>query len=81
MDAHFKMETVEHFARIALVAQQLGGTKTLNQDQVQELLDLRANFGIAGRPSCSLNGAATPAADGDLVEEITREVVRRLQAG
>lgn len=84
MNAHFKMETVEHFAKIALVAQQLGGTKTLNQDQVQELVDLRAQHGITARPSCNIGTAgapATPAAGGDMVEEITREVVRRLQGG
>lgn len=76
-EAHFKLETVEHFARIALVARQLGGANTLDPAQVQELLDLRARFGISGRPGCQLP-AATAGAQVDLVEHITREVVRRL---
>ena len=83
MDAHFKMETVEHFAKIAFVARQLGGANTLNPGQVQDLLDLRQRFGIVGRPSCELGGNQLPAAaagDG-LVGEITREVLRRLQGG
>ncbi|MFH1571144.1 MAG: class II aldolase/adducin family protein [Gemmatimonadota bacterium] len=84
MDAHFKMETVEHFAKIAFVARQLGGTNTLKPNQVQDLLDLRQRFGIVGRPSCDLGGnqlPAAPADGGDLVGQITREVLRRLQGG
>ncbi|MCY3762785.1 MAG: class II aldolase/adducin family protein [Gemmatimonadetes bacterium] len=47
MDAHFKMETVELCARIALVARQLGHTNTLDKDQVQALLD---RYGAGGKP-------------------------------
>lgn len=79
-DAHFKMETVEHFARIALVSRQLGGTNTLDPTQVQELLDLRSRFGITGRPACAL-AAGSSDIDTALVERITREVVQRLQGG
>ena len=76
-DAHFKMETVEHFARIALVARQLGATNTLSETHVQELLDLRTRFGITGRPGCARPEAgAAP----DLVEQITRQVVERLRS-
>lgn len=84
MEAHFKMETVEHFAKIALVAQQLGGTKILDQGQVQDLVNLRGQHGITDRPSCNVGvdiPSATPAAGADIVEEITREVMRRLQGG
>lgn len=75
-DAHFKMETVEHFARIALVARQLGSTNHLSEQHVQELLDLRARFGIVGRPGCARPEGN--ASSDDLVEQITREVVQRL---
>ena len=85
MDAHFKMETVEHFAKIALAAQQLGIIKTLTSRQVQDLLDLRSRFGIEGRPGCDLDAPATASAqtpagesnDG-LVDAITRQVLLRL---
>jgi L-fuculose-phosphate aldolase len=76
-DAHFKMETVEHFARIALVSRQLGATNTLDSSQVQELLELRSRFGIRDRPGCELPAAGPSSAD--LVERITSEVVRRLR--
>ena len=77
-EAHFKMETVEHFARIVLVSRQLGATNTLDSDQVRELIELRTRFGVAGRPGCDLPEDGSPR--DDVVERITREVVRRLQA-
>ena len=73
MDAHFKMETVEHFAQIALVAHQLGGVRTLGGKDVEALTNLRKRFGIGDRPSCEVAG------DRDLVERITEEVLRQLR--
>ncbi len=78
LDAHFKMETVEHFAKIALVAQQLGSVKTLNEGQVGDLIDLRQRFGIENRPSCDLTDNAQTESDEGLIEEITQEVLRQL---
>ena len=84
MDAHFKMETVEHFAKIALVAHQLGQVKTLSDNHVNELIDLRERFGIVGRPSC--DRTELPLAGGqqttssELVEQITQEVLKKLQS-
>lgn len=84
MDAHFKMETVEHFAKIALVAHQLGQVKTLSDGHVNELIDLRERFGIVGRPSCERS--ELPLAGGgeekpnELVEQITQEVIKKLRS-
>jgi L-fuculose-phosphate aldolase len=54
--AYFKMETVEHFARIALVAELLGGAKVLPQTEVDKLYDSRSRYGIKSRavvqPGC-----------------------------
>lgn len=82
MDAHFKMETVEHFAKIALVAQQLGSVKTLSDQHVNELIDLRERFGIVGRPSCDRSEPplAGDGDGGDLVERITQEVLKQLRS-
>ena len=77
-EAHFKMETVEHFARIALVARQLGSTNTLSENHVDELLELRSRFGIVGRPGCARGDATT--ARSDLVEQITKQVVEQLRS-
>ena len=84
MDAHFKMETVEHFAKIALVAHQLGQVKTLSDGHVNELIDLRERFGIVGRPSCDSTELPLAGEDqtesGELVEQITQEVLKKLRS-
>jgi L-fuculose-phosphate aldolase len=54
--AYFKMETVEHFARIALVAELLGGANVLPKTEVDKLFDSRSRYGIKSRahvePGC-----------------------------
>lgn len=54
--AYFKMETVEHFARIAFVAEMLGGAKVLPRVEVDKLLESRTRYGVramvAGEPGC-----------------------------
>ena len=41
LTAYMNMETVEHFAKISLVAHQLGSKRTLSEDRVRSLHDLR----------------------------------------
>jgi L-fuculose-phosphate aldolase len=54
--AFFRMETMEHFARIALVAELLGGPKVLPRTEVDKLLDSRTRYGVkaraGGEPGC-----------------------------
>ena len=47
--AYFKMETVEHTARITLIAEMLGGPKVLPRLEVDKLLDSRARYGITSK--------------------------------
>lgn len=49
MTAYYKMETMEHFAKVALVAKQLGGEKELSKEQIQGCLDLRNKFQVPGK--------------------------------
>jgi len=44
--AFFHMETVEHLARVTLVAELLGGAKALPRAEVSKLLDARARYGV-----------------------------------
>jgi L-fuculose-phosphate aldolase len=44
--AYFRMETVEHYARIAFVAEMLGGPKVLPREEVTKLLDSRTRYGV-----------------------------------
>ena len=91
-NAYYKMETLEHFAHIAFVAQTLGKITTLGSEQVQKLTDLRPRFGITSTAtcvtceeegSCELHPPvqAPQADDRDaLVREVTEEILRRMQS-
>lgn len=51
--AYYKMETIEHFARISLVARQLGREQLLSGEEVERLQRLRDRYGIASpAPVC-----------------------------
>jgi L-fuculose-phosphate aldolase len=41
MDAYFKMETLEHFAKISILARQLGGERALDEAQCRKLYEVR----------------------------------------
>jgi L-fuculose-phosphate aldolase len=47
MSAYYKMETVEHFAHISLVARLLGREHLLAREEVERLQGLRGRYGIA----------------------------------
>ncbi|HEV8317518.1 MAG TPA: class II aldolase/adducin family protein [Vicinamibacterales bacterium] len=54
MSAYFKMETIEHFAKISLVARLLGREHLLSREEVRRLQGLRGMYGIAApAPVCS----------------------------
>jgi L-fuculose-phosphate aldolase len=53
--AYFKMETMEHFARIQLVAELLGGPKVLPRVEVDKLLDARTRYGVKSRSAGEAN--------------------------
>lgn len=54
--AYFRMETVEHTARIVLIAELLGGAKVLPRTEVDKLLDSRSRYGVTSKagfdPGC-----------------------------
>jgi L-fuculose-phosphate aldolase len=53
LGAYYKMETIEHFAHISLVARLLGGERLLTRDEVVRLQGLRGRYGIAApAPIC-----------------------------
>lgn len=52
--AYFKMETIEHFAKISLVARLLGRENLIAREEVERLQQLRGSYGIqAPAPICS----------------------------
>jgi L-fuculose-phosphate aldolase len=55
--AYYKMETIEHFAKISLVARQLGRENLLSRREVNRLQELRGTYGIkAPAPICAETG-------------------------
>jgi L-fuculose-phosphate aldolase len=68
--AFFKMETVEHFARVTLVAELLGGPRVLPRHEVGKLFEARARYGVTshnrmepGRPIVAEDNAAEDVED------------------
>jgi L-fuculose-phosphate aldolase len=60
--AYYKMETIEHFAKISLVARLLGGERLLSREEVFRLQDLRGMYGIASpAPICTDPPVGDPA--------------------
>ena len=55
--AYYRMETIEHFARISLVTRTLGREHLLSREEVQRLQGLRGIYGIASpAPVCTDEG-------------------------
>jgi L-fuculose-phosphate aldolase len=63
--AYYKMETIEHFARISLVARQLGREHLLSRDEVTRLQGLRGNYGIKSPAPICADGSTPPPSDQD----------------
>ncbi len=63
MAAYYKMETIEHFAKISLVARMLGRENLLSKDEVDRLQGLRGMYGIAApAPLCTDPDESAPGA-------------------
>ena len=48
-EAFFRMEMVEHFARITLVAELLGGARPLPREEVEKLMAARTRYNVDSR--------------------------------
>ncbi len=83
-----RMETLEHFARIALVARLLGGGRVLGSAEVSALEALRRGAGDPRPITCSpaapqaptLQRPEAPAPDPDRLAEAVAEAIRALLA-
>jgi len=65
MNAYYKMETVEHFAKISLVARLLGGENVLAREEVTRLQELRGTYGITAPAPICADGSTAPPSDQD----------------
>jgi L-fuculose-phosphate aldolase len=80
--AYYKMETIEHFAKISLVARLLGGERLLSREEVGRLEKLRGSYGIAApAPICAdppVTALSRDAADCQVVQAPVGAVGERL---
>ena len=65
LPAYYKMETIEHFARISVVARVLGRERLLSREEVNRLQDLRGTYGIAAPAPICPEGSDGIVAGGD----------------
>jgi L-fuculose-phosphate aldolase len=63
MSAYYRMETIEHFAKISLVARTLGRENLLSRDEVDRLQGLRGMYGIASPAPICTDETTTGGAD------------------
>ncbi|MBU0755575.1 MAG: class II aldolase/adducin family protein [Planctomycetes bacterium] len=61
LSAYHKLEKVEHTAHITLIANQLGGVKTLSPEEVHKLMEVRRKMGLTSTntllcENCSMAG-------------------------
>jgi L-fuculose-phosphate aldolase len=67
--AYYKMETIEHFAHISLVARLLGRENLIAREEVDRLQELRGTYGIkAPAPICVDEQAADDPANCQIVQ-------------
>ena len=66
--AYYKMETIEHFAKISLVARLLGGERLLSREEVVRLQGLRGSYGIAAPAPICPDPEQAPPADCQVVQ-------------
>jgi L-fuculose-phosphate aldolase len=59
--ATYKMETIEHFATISLVARLLGRERLLSREEVMRLQELRGMYGIASPAPICADGSTVDA--------------------
>ena len=90
--AYYKMETIEHFAQISLVARQLGREHLLSREEVARLQGLRGTYGIAspapicpdpapGSPDPSCQVVIAPEAPGERLVPDTSVAAPALSVG
>lgn len=77
MEAHYKMETIEHFARISLVARSLGREHLLSREEVVRLQGLRGAYGITSPAALCLDDDDSVSASDT---EMACQIVQTLQS-
>lgn len=60
MNAYYKMESVEFYARILYQTKMLGGAKELTREQVEDIYEIRRRSGMQGRHPAMISWCEMP---------------------
>ncbi len=81
-NAYFKMETMEHFAKISLVARQLGQELEIPKHQVKKLMEVREKLGVVGKNpgchDCEICETSSPQTEEDSLRDLVGQITRRV---
>ncbi len=84
-NAYYKLEKIEHTAKVILAAKMLGRVRILDKDQVKNLMKVRSDAGLSGNIiHCVCCSPSPPSVDFDIDEAqltrtITSEVLKIIQ--
>jgi len=91
LNAYHKMESVEFYAELLYKSRQLGGPKEFTPEQVEQLYEIRRQFGLpgkhpanvcpnarAGKPSCHSCGGNCHSAAGSETDAVVAEITKRV---
>jgi L-fuculose-phosphate aldolase len=65
--AYYRMESLELFAKISLIAKQVGNVNVLSEENVKKILRVREDFGLSSQdyPGCRVDGKFVRSYDSD----------------
>ena len=67
----YRMETVEHFAKILLAAENAGTPKLLSSREVAKLMAARSRYGVAAPPGAACELPVTSDSEDGAADEVT----------
>jgi L-fuculose-phosphate aldolase len=76
-DAYYKLEIVDAYARILLLAKQVGYVQTLSTDEMKELLGLKARFGMSDPRLTSDGKLQGLSCAGDFITRVGGEIATK----
>jgi L-fuculose-phosphate aldolase len=80
-NAYYKMETLEHSAKILFLSMQLGNVNVISDSEVGRLMQLRDKLNISGKIMQKEPAAAAGNVSDAVIEEITRKVLENVRRG
>ncbi len=91
LSAYHKMESVEFYAELLYKSRQLGGPKEFTPEQVEQLYEIRRQFGLpgkhpanvcpnakSGKPSCHSCGGSCHGTSSSETDAVVAEITRRV---